>query len=144
MEPSFSFIEGITRADIAFQATGNTLEEVFRQSALATFEVQCDPNTIKKVQRIPINLQSFDKDQLLIDFLSQILYHKDADQLMFCDVKLSITEKDKNFTLTGEFIGDFIDHDSQELRNDVKAVTYHEFYLEKLEEGFKAQVVLDI
>lgn len=47
-------------------------------------------------------------------------------------------------TLEAECIGEKINQETQKLRNDVKAVTYHDFKLEQTKQGWRARVILDI
>ena len=79
-------------------------------------------------------------DDLLYNFLSEIVYIKDTKQLVFQKAKVKI----KDFKLEATLYCDKIDYNTQELRNDVKAITLHRFKLEKTKEGYKAMIVLDI
>jgi len=139
----YKIIEDKAFADICFEAYGKDLNELFENSAFAIFEMAVEiktvnPNIIKKIK-----LTSDSIENLLYDFLSEILFFKDAEQLIFSKSKVDIKEKNK-ISLTAEFHGEKINPDKHPLDNDIKAITMHLFKVEKTEKGFKATVVVDI
>ena len=136
----FKFLEDVAIADIAFESYGKTLKELFENSAYAFFDMTCNPKTIKPKIKKTIKLKDDNEKDLLYNFLSELVFLKDAEQLIFNNVKVNI----KNNELKAELYGDKIDYEKQELRNDIKAITLHMFNLEKTKSGYKATVVVDI
>ena len=136
----FKYLEKIAIADIAYEAYGKNLNEVFENSAYAFFDITCNPKTLKSKIKKEIKLENKDEQDLLYDFLSELIFLKDSKQLIFNKVKVII----KNNKLKAILYGDKIDYEKQELRNDVKAITYHMFKLEKTKNGYKTRVVVDI
>ena len=72
-----------------------------------------------------------------------IVFLKDADYIIFNKVKVKI-KKNEKYHLFAELWGDTIDPDKHDLKNDVKAVTMHQFKVEKTAKGWKAFVILDV
>jgi len=139
----YKFLEGITTADVAFEATG-TLEEVFENAAIAVAEVQVEIKTVKTAEKSHIDLERDDLSELLHDFLEELVFIKDTEQLLFVKAKVKITKK-KTYKLEADLIGDHIKQDEQTMGTDVKAVTMHKFELKEVKKGkWRAQVVLDI
>ena len=136
----FKYLENVAIADIAFEAYGKTLNEVFENCAYAFFDMTCNPKTVKQKIKKVITLKDKDEKNLLYNFLSELIFLKDSKQLIFSKVKVNIKKEKLNATL----YGDKIDYEKQELRNDVKAVTMHMFNLEKTKNNYKATVVVDI
>ncbi len=136
----FKYLADVAIADIAFEAYGKNLNEVFENSAYAFFDMTCNPKTIKQKIKKIIKLKDKDKKNLLYNFLSELIFLKDSKQLIFNKVKVVI----KNNNLQATLFGDKIDYEKQELRNDIKAITYHMFNLEKTRKGYKSRVVVDI
>ena len=99
-----------------------------------------NPKTIQAKITKKITLKNKDEQDLLYDFLSELIFLKDSEQLIFTNVKVSI----KNNQLKATLGGDKINPEKQELRNDIKAVTMHLFILEKTKTGYLARVVVDI
>jgi SHS2 domain-containing protein len=85
--------------------------------------------------------------ELLHDYLQNLLYYKDADQLLLRPVKLEIERPDsesKPWRLKAQWAGEPIDSEKQELLTDVKAVTHHQFEVKKLDSEWVATIVLDV
>ena len=143
MKPSFRFLPNIAIADVAFEARAPTLNELFEIAAQAAFEVMAKTSTIKPTITKELSLTASTLENLLYDFLSEIIFLKDTESLVFCEAKVAVKEG-KDFTLKATLKGDAIDHERQELGNDVKAVTMHMFEVKKEKDAWKARVVLDI
>ena len=87
-----------------------------------------------------IRLKNHDVKDLLYNFLSELIFLKDSQQLIFSKIKVDI----KNNNIAAVLFGDKINPKKQELRNDIKAITLHMFNLEKTKNGYKATVIVDI
>jgi len=139
----YKFLENIALADIAYEAYGKGLNEVFENSALAIFELSAEVKTINPKKKLEIKLEHEKLDNLLYDFLSEILFLKDSKYMVFRNVKVSIKEGKKN-QLKATLKGDTINSKKQHLENDIKAITMHMFELNKVKKGYKARIVVDI
>ena len=74
-------------ADVKFLAYGKTLEEVFENAALAMFNVMVDTGEVLgevlgEVAR-DVFLKSPDLESLLVDWLSELLYLFEVDEIVF-------------------------------------------------------------
>ena len=127
-------------ADVAFEATGKTPEEVFKSCAEATFEVMVDLTKIKPDYAVTFELTNKNLEKLLFEFIEELIFLKDAESVVFSKFTLNILPGYK-LTCTAE--GTEIKK-IKETRTDVKAVTFHHFSLKKEQKGWKAIVVLDI
>ncbi len=141
--PAYKFLEGIALADLAFEATGKTLNDLFKNAALAVFESQVKLTTVTPKIAKKIVMENEDVGHLLYDFLNEIIFFKDAEQLLFKTVKVAITKNTK-YKLVAELKGEKINPNKHKLGNDLKAVTMHKFNVEKTLKGWKCLVVIDI
>ena len=139
----YKFLENIAIADIAFESYGKDLNELFENSALAVFVSSAEIKTIKPKVKRAIKLNNDRIDNLLYDFLSEIIFLKDKDSLIFSKSKVDIKEN-KKYNLKATLYGEEIDLKKHTLLNDVKAVTLHLFKIEKVKNYWKATIVLDI
>jgi len=137
----FQFKEDITTADIAFEANGADLNELFQSAAQAVIETMANPKTIQPNITKDFTKKADDVEKLLFEFLEEIIYLKDKDSMVFHDVTVEVDEQ--NVSLNATLRGDEIKPDEQELHNDVKAVTMHYYKVEKNHE-WKTTVVLDV
>jgi SHS2 domain-containing protein len=141
----YRYLEEIGTADIAFEATGRDLPELFRDSADATTNVMIDNlDAIEPRQMRVIELSDNKIDMLLFDFLQELIYFKDAERLLLRIHNLQIDEKDDGYFLHATAEGEPLDARRHDQRADVKAVTLHEFAVEQENGDWKARVLLDI
>src|SRR6266513_495002 len=116
----YRYLEEIGTADIAFEATGRDLLELFRDAADATMNVMID------------NI-----DALLFDLLQELIFLKDAERLLLRIRKLHINEKDEKYFLRAIAEGESLDAERHHQRADVKAVTLHDFSVVREKGGWK-------
>ena len=135
----------IAHADAAFDAWGETLEELFRSAAEATLGVMIDdPASVYPKESVRLRLAEQNTEMLLFELLNQIIFYKDARRLLLFPGELTIQETETCSRLRGTLVGEEIDPSRHRLDTDVKAVTMHRFALERVAEGWRATVVLDV
>ena len=137
----FKFFEHT--ADIGVEAYGKDLNELFENAALATSEVMVNTKKIKGSIKKEITLENESMEDLLFDFLNEVIYYKDAEKLLFNRFKVDINQNGI-YKLKAIIYGEKINTKKHELRDDVKAVTLYEFKIEKAKEGYKTDFILDI
>ena len=141
----FHYLEEIGTADIAFEATGRNLPELFSEAADATMNVMIDNlGAIEPHDTRQIELSNDKIDMLLFDFLQDLIYFKDAERLLLRVRDAQIDKKEGKYFLKAEAAGETLDAARHHQRADVKAVTLHNFSVEKENGGWKATVLLDI
>jgi SHS2 domain-containing protein len=141
----YKFLEEIGTADIAFEAVGRDLSELFRDAADATMNVMIDNlDAIEPRETRNIELSNEKIDMLLFDFLQELIYFKDAERLLLRTREVRIDERDQKCFLKAEATVEPLDAARHHQRADVKAVTLHDFSVEKEDGGWKARVLLDI
>jgi len=136
----FEFVD-ITTADVAFDACGRNLNELFANSALAMFEVMVDTKKVKSKVKRKVKVKGNDLQSLMFSWLNELLIFVDSENLAFSNFKTEIDEK--NFTLNAVCKGEKINPKKHETRTAVKACTYHQMKIEK-NKIWKARVILDI
>jgi len=136
----FKINEEIAIADVAIEVWAETIEGLFKDSGLAVSEVMVDTKTVEQKIELDISLNSTSVEMLLYDFLSEIVYLKDAKSLLFSRFDVKINE----FDLFAKLWGEKIDRERHHLRTDVKAVTLYRFEVKKENGIWKAEFVLDI
>jgi SHS2 domain-containing protein len=141
----YKYLEDIGTADIAFEATGRDLSELFTSAANATMNVMIENlDTIEPRETRRIELENNAIDMLLFDFLQELIYFKDAERLLLRVREMRMEEKEGAYSLKATTVGESLDAARHQQRADVKAVTLHDFRVEKTEGGWKAAAILDI
>ena len=82
---------------------------------------------------------------LLFDLLQELIFLKDAERLAAAHPRSCKSQrKMNNYFLKVTAEGEPLDAERHHQRADVKAVTLHDFSVERTEGGWKARVLLDI
>jgi len=132
-------------ADVAFEAWGASVEEVFVSAADATMNVMvADLAAIGRKLELTIEVEREQLDLLLFGFLNELIFLKDARQLLLRVDSLSIVKADSRFGVKSTLYGERIDPNKHPLNVDVKAVTLHQFSLRQKNGRWEAFVILDI
>ena len=130
-------------ADIRIEVYGKTLEELFLNAAeglsnLLTGSINVSGSQIEKT----LALESDSSDDLLVDWLREILFLFSSERFILRKASLKISE---GISLESKLFGSILNQ-SLELEDglEIKGVTYHGLLLEEDSDGFVAQVIFDI
>jgi len=128
-------------ADIGIKVYAKELKEIFETAARAMFEIIADLNDVELKEKRTIELKSLTTDELLLFWLSELLSQYDAYQILFA--KFSV-DKISQSSIVANAYGQRLDKNLHEIKTEIKAVTYHDLKLEKINSGWQAQVIFDV
>ncbi len=140
---NFRFLEH--GADVAFEARGESLEELFRQAAKAMYASMLNLERVSPREFRTVRVDAPDLVILLHDWLSELLFITDTEGLVFSDFDVKIShDRDGEYLLEATAHGEPVDPERHEAVTEIKAVTYHG--MEVYEEGgeWVARVILDV
>jgi SHS2 domain-containing protein len=128
-------------ADVGIIAYGADIEELFSNAALALFSLITEPRSVEEKLHLDLQVSSDDIDSLLVEWLNELIYLFDVKHILFnrFDIR-SLTHNE----LKAICYGECFDPMKHNIKVGVKAATYHMLKLDKSDDGFKAQVILDI
>jgi SHS2 domain-containing protein len=138
----FRFLPDVALADIAFEAESDSVDGLFETCAVAITDIMVDPKTLRGTAERRISLSSENLDRLLYDFMTELIFMKDVDSLLFGDFTVRVSPEGTALEATAR--GELIDRERHRLRNDVKAVTMHLFGVKHDGKAWRTTVVLDI
>jgi SHS2 domain-containing protein len=145
MSYSFHFLDDVATADLAFDAFGDSLQELFQAATCAVMEALVDPTTVGSTWQQTIEQTSEDPAELLFDWLSDLVYWKDAAGVVYGKADIVLTrQSDGTWKLNGQLYGAPVDGSAQALRADVKGVTKHLYRLAQEDGRWTVRVVLDV
>ena len=128
-------------ADVGFEAFGSTREEVFANAGRALMNIIVDLESVDPAAGVRVQAEGSDPPDLLVNWLSEILYLYDAEGWVFRGFEVrSLTDRSISAIARGEKF----DPARHQVNLLVKAVTYHQLVLEKTASGWRAQVYVDI
>lgn len=91
----YRYRDDIATADVAFEAWGETLEAMFTAAAEATMKVMvADLETISPVATRRLEVSAGDVEMLLFALLQELIFYKDAEQLLLRVVNVQIHGSD--------------------------------------------------
>jgi SHS2 domain-containing protein len=141
----YRYLEDIATADIAFEAWGETIEQMFLVAAEATMNVMVeDLQAIRPEDQEELKVEDKAIDLLLFKFLQELVFLKDAKNLLLRVKDVSIKKKGRRYLCTAQAYGEEVNPVKHALNVDIKAITFHRFDVRQTERGWKATVVLDI
>jgi SHS2 domain-containing protein len=128
-------------ADIGFRAFGSSLPDLFANAALALLSIAGDPDAAELRQEYHLAVESLDRESLLVDWLSEVLYWWDGKRVAFHEFRIGhFTDQ----SLKAVALGEPRAAERHRTKLIVKAVTYHQLRIEQAGGGWIAEVYLDI
>jgi len=128
-------------ADIGIRVYGSDLKELFENAAFAMFDVIADLEGLKGSIEQDIELNAPNREELLVSWLDELLYNFYTKQIIF--FKFEIAELTDDHIKTKAF-GRPVGSNRNRLKAEIKAITYHNLKIEKTDDGFKVEIVLDV
>lgn len=125
-------------ADIGLEVYGKTMEELFSNAACGVFQfiVDAEKKEAEKGKRIEIEANG----ELLINFLNELIYLWDTEGFIPKEFSLKIDGR----RVYGTVAGAVFDPETCTMKQEVKAVTYHKFFLKEENGIYTAQFILDV
>jgi SHS2 domain-containing protein len=128
-------------ADLGLRIRAADLDKLFVEAAQALFgTIVEDLATVRPLQKIDVQLQGDEIDYLFFDWLRELLYHFDAEHLLFGKFEVHV----RNDGLTASAWGEPLDRARHNMEHEVKAITYHGLSVEKAGDEWVAEVIVDI
>jgi len=141
--PAFEFVDDVT-SDLSFVARGADLSALFGAASEALLAATVrDPRAVSPARRLPVALEEPDAELLLLRFLGELIFLRDARGLLLRAGDLEV-EAGPPARLWGELVGEPADPARHALESDVKAATAHGLRVAPTATGFEARVTLDV
>ena len=128
-------------ADIGMTAFGRDLKELFANSAEGMFEILGRASFFKPKEKKEIQVTSNNQEDLLHKWLAELLFVFEKDKIFFVEFDIkSLSDKQITALVKGE---SYLGKEAQ-IKTEIKAVTYHQFKVKKVNGRFEARVIFDI
>ena len=128
-------------ADVAIKAYGKNLSETFENAAKGMFDIITDKSEIESTGQYTIELEAPDLEQLLVDWLSELLFLNTSQNLVFSFFKVNLDERNKK--LSANVFGEKYNISKHKMGVEIKAVTYHMLEVRN-KPHYHVQVLFDI
>lgn len=131
-------------SDATIEAWGENLAELCAAAWRAALEVMLsDAAQLEHETSVEIDLSAPDAEQLLFTLLDELIFYKDAENLLLSLDTPEVDTNESGHHVHGRAFGARIDSKRQLLGTDVKAVTLYQFRVEQTGGRWFARVVLD-
>jgi SHS2 domain-containing protein len=128
--------------DMALEVWAPALPELFDEAVRALFAVIVDVATVEERDEVPVAIAgAADRDDLLVRFLSELLFLHDARGWLFRAFRVRRIDE---HGIEGEAHGEPMDPERHAIERQVKAVTYHALGVREDPSGWRATIVLDL
>ncbi len=128
-------------ADIGIKVYGKNLRELFQNAAYGMFDIAADLEGIKPSTSINIRVEAQDHEELLLNWLDELIYNFYTKGIIFSEFNIRSLESNYiDADVKGKHIGD----NKSRLKTEIKAVTYHELKIEETPDGYTARVIFDV
>lgn len=132
-------------ADIGARVIARSVDALFVDAALALTMTLIDPSSVEPRSIRDVTLRAPDREQLLVDWLSELVGWFDVDQFLARTARLTIREQGAEWVLEATVHGETLDTSRHQLKVLGKGVTYHDLQVEKtVDDQWQARVAFDI
>jgi SHS2 domain-containing protein len=128
-------------ADIGIIVHGENLKALFENAGEAFFHLITDLRKVRRRTERRIDIGGESLDRLMVDWLSELLYLHDVENLLFKGFKVeSVGEDGLRAVVKGEPFQEGV----HVIKTGVKAVTYHQIEVRQEDGSWRAQVIFDL
>ncbi len=137
----YEYLDTIT-GDAEFVVRSETLGGLLAEAGKALVGLMYNLEKIEPVKTLEITVKGEDPEELLYNWLSEILFIQDTENVFFKDFNVNISETKRSIVATG--LGRGQPGDPSLVEAYVKAISLHNFYVKKTNVGWEARVTVDL
>lgn len=134
--------------DVGLKIWGSDITELFCEAAHAMCSLIYDNQSVRDDGDVDIRIETSDKDELLLNWLKEILFLIEAERLVFSRFQIenhNFYEKDvSTYFLKAKAYGETLNSARHEICKEIKAVTRHHFYVKKNGDWWESTVLFDL
>jgi SHS2 domain-containing protein len=124
-------------ADVALRVWGGDLTELFANAASGMAYLLADVEDVVSTMTEEVELEAEDTEILLVDWLSELLYLGERENVVFVRIdRLQVTPDRLSAVVQGGPV--------REWRSHIKAVTFSELEITRTDEGYETLIVFDV
>lgn len=128
-------------ADLGLRVAAADLPTLFAEAGQGlTSIIVANLDEVRSVREINIALPLEPLDELLFDWLSEILYAFESERLLLAEFEVNIDDAGLKAVARGEPADEF----RHRLEHEIKAITYHGLKVEQTPGGYLAEFIVDI
>lgn len=128
-------------ADLGLQVFGRTVEELFANGAYALFDLMVDLEQVQLTAERIVTATGTDWNELWVNYLRECLYVFNGEGLLMRECVILSLEQSQ---VTARLRGEIFDPARRQIKQEIKAVTYHQSSVQTAAQGWQGTVILDV
>ncbi len=128
-------------ADFGIHVFGSDLKDLFSNAAYAMFDQITVIKDLQPEKELKINVTGNDWPDLMVNWLRELLYLWTGKELLVKHIDIQ-TLLEYNLTATLKI--DSFKPDHHVIKNDIKAVTYHQIQVNQVTDGWESRIIFDV
>ncbi|HEY4584735.1 MAG TPA: archease [Acidimicrobiia bacterium] len=128
-------------ADTGIEATADSLASLIRELLLGMFGLEATIEPSAAQRWITLRVEAPTPEDLVVDTLSELLFHSEIEDLVFCDFRV---EMDRDELAVSVEAGGVPVGAVEPEGPPIKAVTFHDLVAEERDGGWYARVYFDV
>jgi len=137
----FEFIEHT--ADVGVRVQGASAEELFENAARVLFRLMVDYEPKPEIEERVV-VEAEDCEELLVTWLNELISLFFAYKFLPAEYSIEIEDKLEQKVLKTCLRGDNFNPYKNKIKMEIKAATYHDLKVEKVDSGWVAEVIFDV
>jgi len=129
------------QSELAVKVTGGSQADLFANSAFALFDVISDVEKIEIKERLPLEVEGADRDDLLVNWMRELLYLYQGSGYL---LKEFVIREVKDTSVKAEVCGEKVDPDRHEIKQEIAAVAYNQSRMTKTGNQWTAQLIFEV
>ena len=129
-------------ADFGLQIFASDLKTLFADAAHVMIDQITDINRLKGLTEYDIHVTGSDRPDLMVNWLREVLYLWTGEEKLVKKARIiSLSE----YELSAKVMYDTYEPDRHIIKNEIKAVTYHQIQVKSLPDGrWMSQIIFDV
>jgi SHS2 domain-containing protein len=127
-------------ADFGIRVFGRNLETLYENAAYALFDLITDSRCLDRNYTLHLTIEGEDKVDLMFNWLRELLYLWNGREILVAETSVHIVSET---CFQADIRYDRYEKGRHEIRNEIKAVTYHQLDVKKKIKGWTGEIILD-
>lgn len=129
------------QSEIAVRVVGNSQADLFANSAFALFDVMVEMQAIEARERLPLEIEGSDRDDLMVNWVRELLYLYQGSGYVLREFQI---REVKDTVVKAEVAGEKIDPDRHEIKQEIASVAFHKSRMDKTGDQWTAHLIFEL
>jgi SHS2 domain-containing protein len=129
------------QSELAVKVSGSSQTELFANAAFALFDVMTDIEKIETKERLPLEVEGLNMDDLMVNWTRELLYLFQGGGYLLKEFNI---REARETSVKAEVCGEKIDPDRHEIKKEINGVAYHQTRMQKTGDQWTAQLIFEM